>query len=48
MAAVPWSLVSAVRGRWLVAAPHGVVVASVALGIVLITFIDWIVRLMAG
>jgi hypothetical protein len=48
IAAVPWLLGSAARGRWLVAAPSGAAVAWVSAIVVLVTLIDWVIRLVAG
>lgn len=45
---VPWLVVSAARGRWLGWAPNGTTVGWVASAILLVTLIDWGVRLAAG
>ena len=42
---VPWLAVSAARGRWLGLAPRSIAVAWVGSAILLVTLIDWIVRL---
>lgn len=44
-ASVPWLLVSAARGRWLGWCPNTAVVAWAASAILLVTLIDWGVRL---
>ena len=44
----PWLLISAIRGRWLVCEPRTAMVAWMAFGIVLITLIDWAIRLVVG
>ena len=48
VAAVPWLLASAARGRWLGWVPNSTAVARVAVGIGLVTLIDWGLRLLAG
>jgi hypothetical protein len=48
MVAAPWLLGSAVRGRWLVVAPNGVMAAWVLTPIFVMTLIDWAFRLLAG
>lgn len=45
---VPWLAVSAARRRWLGWAPNSVVVAWVGLAILLVTLIDWGIRLATG
>ena len=45
---VPWLVVSAARGRWLGWAPNGTTVGWVASAILLVTLIDWGIRLAAG
>jgi hypothetical protein len=47
MAAVPWLMVSAVRGRWLFCKPGGNAVACVTTIIVAILLVQWALR-MAG
>jgi hypothetical protein len=42
---VPWLVVSAARGRWLGWVPRSIAVAWVGSAILLVTLIDWIVRL---
>jgi hypothetical protein len=44
----PWLLVSAVRGRWLLAPPHEGVTLAVGLTIVVVTVIDWALRVSFG
>jgi hypothetical protein len=48
MVSVPWLVVSAARGRWLGWAPNGTTVGWVASAILLVTLIDWGIRLAAG
>ena len=48
MAAEPWLILSAVRGRWLGWVPNADVFAWVLTGIVVVTLIDWGVRMLAG
>ena len=48
LVAAPWLLLSAACGRWLGWAPNGTAVAWAAVPIVLVTLIDWGVRLMTG
>ena len=45
---VPWLVVSAARGRWLGWGPNGTTVGWVASAILLVTLIDWGIRLAAG
>jgi hypothetical protein len=45
---VPWLAGSAARGRWLVWAPNSLTAAWVGSVILLVTLIDWAVRLAAG
>jgi hypothetical protein len=45
---VPWLGVSAVRGRWIGWAPNSIVVAWVGSAILLVTLIDWGIRLATG
>jgi hypothetical protein len=45
--AAPWSLVSALRGRWLGGAPAPHVVLMLMLSVVGVTLLDWTVRLIA-
>lgn len=46
--AVPWLLVSAVRGRWLGRAPTATFLAILAALVAAVTLIDWAVRLLVG
>jgi hypothetical protein len=46
--AVPWLVISAIRGRWLGWAPEAVAAARVALAVAAITLVEWGVRLLAG
>ena len=48
IAAVPWLVGSAIRGRWFGRAPNGNVVAWMATGICLIAFVQWGLRLLDG
>ncbi|NQU25337.1 MAG: DUF2752 domain-containing protein [Candidatus Nealsonbacteria bacterium] len=48
VAAVPWLLISAIRGRWVGWAPNSIVAAWVAAVIVLIVLVDWSIRLATG
>lgn len=45
---VPWLAGSAARGRWLGGAPNSIVMAWVGLAILLVTLIDWGIRMAAG
>jgi hypothetical protein len=45
MMAGPWLLVSAARGRWLMARPSDRLVAVVATAVIAITLLDWLYRL---
>jgi hypothetical protein len=46
--AVPWLLASAARGRWLGWVPDANVLAWVIASIMVVTLIDWSVRMIAG
>jgi hypothetical protein len=46
MVAAPWLLASAIRGNWLVAAPSERVAAWVCGIVLLVTIIDWGIRLL--
>jgi len=46
VAAVPWSLISATRGRWLVRPPGEWTIAIAAATFVAVTLVDWFVRLL--
>ncbi len=46
--AVPWLMLCAALGRWLGRAPESIVVAWVGSAILLVTLIDWGVRLATG
>jgi Protein of unknown function (DUF2752) len=48
LVAAPWLLVSAIRGRWLVTPPGDGVLAVMAIVVVVITLIDWGLRLATG
>ena len=48
IAAVPWLVISAIRGRWLGWTPNCIVAAWAAVAIVLIVLVDWSIRLVAG
>jgi hypothetical protein len=48
MVSVPWLLVSAVRGRWLGWAPNSTVIACIGSAILLVTLIEWGIRLATG
>jgi hypothetical protein len=48
VASVPWLMVSAARGRWLWWAPNSVAVAWAGSAILLVTLIEWGIRLAAG
>ena len=43
-----WVCLSAIRGRWLVTAPSGVVAALIAVGFLVIATVDWAYRLLVG
>jgi hypothetical protein len=47
MLAAPWLLLSAARGRWLGWTPNSTAAAWIATSIMLVTLIDWGVRLMS-
>jgi hypothetical protein len=44
----PWLFLSGVRSRWLLAPPHELVLLVVGLTVVVVTLIDWTVRLSLG
>ncbi len=46
MAAAPWLMVSAARGRWLIWKPNGNVVGYVSAAIIAITLVQWGFRLL--
>jgi hypothetical protein len=46
--AVPWLLASAACGKWLGLSPNAAAAKWGSLGIVLVTLINWIFRLLAG
>ena len=46
--AVPWLFFAAARGRWLGWVPDTNVVAWVMAAVMVVTMIDWVVRLVAG
>jgi hypothetical protein len=46
--AAPWMLCSAIRGEWLGISPNGRAVAYGSALLLLITLIDWILRLLGG
>jgi hypothetical protein len=46
MAAAPWLIISAARGRWLVWMPNGNVVGCVSAAIMAITLVQWGFRLL--
>jgi hypothetical protein len=48
LVAVPWLLLSALRGRWLGRAPTSTTLAIMAALVAAITLIDWAVRLLVG
>ena len=48
LVAEPWLLISVLRGRWLGWVPNSTVVAWVLTGIVVVTLIDWGIRMLAG
>jgi hypothetical protein len=41
----PWLVVSGVQGKWLVAPPHELMTLAVGLVIVVVTVVDWTIRL---
>ena len=47
MAAVPWLLGSALRGDWLVVSPIGRTAVWILTVVLLVTMIDWAIRLLA-
>jgi len=48
IAAVPWLLTSAIRGRWFGWVPNCTVPAWTAVAVALVILIDWSIRLAAG
>ena len=48
VAAVPWLLISGLRGTWLGWAPNDTTIAWTASAIALITVVTWVIRLFAG
>lgn len=48
LAAAPWLLASALRGRWLGGAPTSGAWLALAGTVLAVTFLDWVVRLLAG
>jgi hypothetical protein len=48
MVAAPWLLASAARGNWFGVAPSGRGVAWITFAVLVITLIDWAVRLLTG
>ena len=47
MVAAPWLLASAIRGDWLAAAPNERAAAWIFAIVLLVTMIDWAIRLAA-
>ncbi len=47
MVAAPWLLGSAIRGKWLIAAPSERAAAWLSAIVLLVTLIDWAIRLLA-
>ena len=45
--AIPWLLISAVRGRWLGRTPNAIVLAWILGAVVVVTLIDWGIRMLA-
>ena len=45
--AAPWFIVSGIRGRWVFGPPHEMGTITIAIGVVVVTLVDWIVRLQA-
>ena len=45
MVVAPWMLISGLVGRWIVRPPNEWVVVAVAVAILLVTLVDWAVRL---
>lgn len=48
VASVPWLAISAARGRWFGGRPSSATVAWGGSGIVLVTLVDWVLRLASG
>ena len=48
VAAVPWLVISAIRGRWLGWTPNCIVLAWAAVATMLIILADWSIRLATG
>jgi hypothetical protein len=47
MVAAPWLLASAIRGDWFAAAPNERAAAWISAIVLLVTMIDWAIRLVA-
>jgi len=41
----PWGVISGIRGRWLWSPPRDLWVAVLTIAILLVTLIDWVIRL---
>ncbi len=48
VAAVPWLFGSALRGAWLGVSPNRAATAWILTALLLVTLIDWVVRLLVG
>jgi hypothetical protein len=48
MLTAPWLMVSGIAGRWFVAPPHEGVTLAIGLTIVVVTVVDWTVRISLG
>jgi hypothetical protein len=48
MVAVPWSLLSAIRGRWFRRPPSDRLLATLAILVVVVMLMDWVCRLLPG
>lgn len=42
----PWAVLSGIRGRLLIGPPNDRLVIAAGVGIILVTFVDWTVRLL--
>jgi hypothetical protein len=41
----PWMLASGLRGRWVIGRPHEMLALAVGIAIVIVTLVDWSIRL---
>jgi hypothetical protein len=43
----PWLFGTGIRGRWVIGPPHEMATITIAIGVVVVTLVDWIIRLQA-